>query len=74
MKDKILNEVRELVDKYPNNMELGKKVRQFIRNKDDVKKIEQFNRNRSLTDRVSTIEELENRIKDITEEGWSGEL
>ena len=74
MKDKTLNEIKELETKYPNNMELGKKVREFIRHKDDEWRIEQFNRNRALSDRVSTIEEMENRIKQITEQGWSGEL
>ena len=74
MKDKTLNEIKELETKYPNNMELGKKVREFIRHKDDEWRIKQFNRNRALSDRVSTIEEMENRIKQITEQGWRGEL
>ena len=29
MKDNTLNKVRELVTKYPNNMELGKEIRKL---------------------------------------------
>jgi len=65
MKDKTFSEVKELVDKYPNNMQLGKKVREFIRHKDDGWRIEQFNRNRDFTDQVSTIEEMEKKVNEI---------
>jgi hypothetical protein len=78
MKDNILSEVRELVTKYPNDMELGEKVRQLMRNKDDKWRIEQFNRNRAPEDQVKTIEEMEERIKNMwpetTEQAWNGEL
>ena len=78
MKDNILSEVRELVTKYPNDMELGEKVRQLMRNKDDKSRIEQFNRNRAPEDQVKTIEEMEERIKNMwpeaTEQAWNGEL
>ncbi len=78
MKDNILSEVRELVTKDPNDMELGEKVRQLMRNKDDKWRIEQFNRNRAPEDQVKTIEEMEERIKNMwpetTEQAWNGEL
>ena len=63
MKDNTLNKVRELVTKYPNNMELGKKVRQFIRHKEDEWRIDQFNRNRAIENQVSTIEEMEKKVE-----------
>ena len=66
MKNNTLNEVRELVTKYPNNMELGKKVRELIRRKDDEWRINQFNRNRAIEDQVSTIEEMESRVNEIS--------
>ena len=62
MKDNTLNEVRELARTYPNNMELGKQIRQFISNKEDEWKINQFNRNRAPEDWVHTIKELETCI------------
>ena len=62
MKDNTLNEVIELARTYPNNMELGKQVRQFISNKDDEWRIEQFNRNREPEDWIHTIKEIEERI------------
>ena len=65
MKDTTLNEVKKLVRKYPNNMELGKRIRQFISEKDDNLTIEQFNRNRAIEDQVSTIEEMEKRVDEI---------
>ena len=74
MKDKTLNEIKELETKYPNNMELGKKVREFIRHKNDEWRVNQFNRNRAIEDQVSTVEEMEKRISQIAEQGWSGEL
>ena len=62
MKDSTLNEVRELVNKYPNNMELGKQIRQLISDKDDDWIIEQFNRNRAPEDWVYTIKEIEKKV------------
>ncbi len=74
MKDNTFSEVKELVDKYPNNMQLGKKVREFIRHKNDEWRVNQFNRNRAIEDQVSSIEEMEKCISQITEQGWNGEL
>ena len=65
MKDNTLNEVRELARRYPNDMELGGKIRQFISNKDDDWTIEQFNRNRAIEDQVSTVTELDKKIDEI---------
>ena len=65
MKDSTLNEVRELARTYPNNMELGKQIRNFISNKEDEWKINQFNRNRTPEDWVHTIKEMESRISEI---------
>ena len=66
MKDNTLNEVRELARTYPNNMELGKQIRNFISNKEDEWKINQFNRNRAPEDWVHTIKEMENKIDEIS--------
>ena len=66
MKDNTFSEVKELVDKYPNNMQLGKKVREFIRHKNDEWRVNQFNRNRAIEDQVSTIEEMESRVNEIS--------
>ena len=63
MKDNTLNEVRELARTYPNNMELGKQIRNFISNKEDEWKINQFNRNREPKDWVHTIKEMEERVE-----------
>ena len=65
MKDKTLNKIKKLETKYPSNMELGKKVREFIRHKDDEWRIKQFNRNRDSEEQVSTIEEMEKKVDEI---------
>ncbi len=65
MKDKTLNEIKKLETKYSNNMELGKKVREFIRHKNDEWRIKQFNRNRDSEEQVSTIEEMEKKVDEI---------
>ena len=79
MKNKIsLDELKELTLKYPNDMILGKQVRQMVWKRTDEWRIEQFNRNRAPEDQVKTIEEMEERIKNIwpeaTEQAWNGEL
>ena len=66
MKDNTLKEIRRLVKKYPNDMQLGKQIRQMVWKRSDKWRIEQFNRNRSVEDQVSTIEELERRIDEIS--------
>ena len=65
MKDNTLNEIKKLETKYSNNMELGKKVREFIRHKNDEWRIKQFNRNRDSEEQVSTIEEMEKKVDEI---------
>ena len=65
MKDNTLNEVRELARTYPNNMELGKQIRQLISEKDDEWRVNQFNRNRAPEDWVHTIKEMEERVEKI---------
>ena len=79
MKNKIsLDKLKELTLKYPNDMILGKQVRQMVWKRTDEWRIEQFNRNRAPEDQVKTIEEMEERIKNIwpeaTEQAWNGEL
>ena len=79
MKNNIsLDELKELTLKYPNDMILGKQVRQMVWKRTDEWRIEQFNRNRAPEDQVKTIEEMEERIKNIwpeaTEQAWNGEL
>ena len=79
MKNKIsLDELKELTLKYPNDMILGKQVRQMVWKRTDEWRIEQFNRNRAPEDQVKTIEEMEERIKNMwpeaTEQAWNGEL
>ena len=65
MKDNTLKEIRRLVKKYPNDMELGNRVRQLIWGFDDKWRVEQFNRNRAPEDQVSTIEEMEKKVNEI---------
>ena len=66
MKNNIsLNQLKELALKYPNDMQLGKQVRQMVWKRTDEWRIEQFNRNRAIEDQVSTIEEMESRVKEI---------
>ncbi len=66
MKNKIsLDKLKELTLKYPNDMQLGKQVRQMVWKRTDEWRIEQFNRNRAIEDQVSTIEEMESRVKEI---------
>ena len=79
MKNNIsLDELKKLALKYPNDMQLGKQVRQMVWERTDEWKINQFNRNRAPEDQVKTIEEMEERIKNMwpeaTEQAWSGEL
>ena len=66
MKDNTLNKVIELARRYPNNMELGKQVRQLISEKDDEWRINQFNRNREPEDWVHTIKEMEKCVNEIS--------
>ena len=62
MKNKIsLDELKELTLKYPNDMILGKKVRQMVWKRSDEWRIEQFNRNRAPEEWISTVEELEDK-------------
>ena len=65
MKDNTLKEIRRLVKKYPNDMQLGKQIRQMVWKRSDKWRIEQFNRNRDIEDQVSTIEEMEKRVDEI---------
>ena len=60
-----VKKLKELARTYPNNMELGKQIRQLISEKDDDWRIEQFNRNRSPKDWVHTIKEMEERVEKI---------
>tara|TARA_Y100001973_G_C5201392_1_gene337967 strand:+ start:3031 stop:3780 length:750 start_codon:yes stop_codon:yes gene_type:complete len=60
-------DIKAMVDKYPNNMELGKKVRQKIWDEEKQWKIDQFNRNRAPEDQVSTTEEMEEQVRSIFE-------
>ena len=60
-----LDELKKLALKYPNDMQLGKQVRQMVWKRTDEWRIEQFNRNRAIEDQVSTIEEMESRVKEI---------
>jgi hypothetical protein len=66
MRNNILKEVRRLVKKYPNDMELGNRVRQLIWGFDDKWRVEQFNRNRNVKDQVSSIEEMEKKVNEIS--------
>ncbi len=65
MKDNTLKEIRRLVKKYPNDMQLGKQIRQMVWKRSDKWRIEQFNRNRAIEDQVSTIEEMEKKVDEI---------
>ena len=69
-----IDELKELALNYPNNYQLGEKVREYILTLDqknqliplyDEWRITQFNRNRAIEDQVSTIEEMEKRVDEI---------
>jgi hypothetical protein len=67
MKNKIsLDKLKELTLKYPNDMILGKQVRQMVWKRTDEWRIEQFNRNRASEDQVKTIEEMEKKVNEIS--------
>ena len=70
MKNNIsLNQLKELALKYPNDMQLGKQIRQMVWKKSDEWRIEQFNRNRARR----LVWELVD-VEEVTEQGWNGEL
>ena len=65
-----LKENFDIEEDYPYNTEFGdgrtEEEMQSIDNRnEDEWRIKQYNRNRSEEDQVSTIEELENRIKEL---------
>ena len=49
-------------------MMLGEQVRMLVNEMNDEWRISQFNRNRPIEDQVSTIEEMEERVKEIKNE------
>ena len=61
-----INKLRKLALKYPNNYMLGEEIRKMVWEKDDEWRINQFNRNRAIEDQVSTIEEMESRVNEIS--------
>tara|TARA_B100001250_G_scaffold263238_1_gene226837 strand:- start:1560 stop:1907 length:348 start_codon:yes stop_codon:yes gene_type:complete len=72
----LLERLEQLATKYPNNMELGKKVRELVYQLvDDIGtvdkwKVDQFNRNRAQEDQVSTIEEMEEKVKELFSDAY----
>ena len=63
-----LQSLIHMIEKEPNNMKLGKLIREYYWNSKDNNKIEQFNRNRAIEDQVSTIEEMEEKVKELFSE------
>ena len=63
--DKIVMKIKQMVDDEPNNMMLGKLIRQFMSELDEMELISQFNRNRHPDDWVDTYEEMQSKIKEM---------
>ena len=66
--DKIVMKIKQMVDDEPNNMMLGKLIRQFMSELDEMELISQFNRNRHPDDWVDTYEEMQSKIKEMYDE------
>ena len=66
--DKIVMKIKQMVDDEPNNMMLGKLIRQFMSELDEMELVSQFNRNRHPDDWVDTYEEMQSRIKEMYDE------
>jgi hypoxanthine phosphoribosyltransferase len=58
-------EIKKMVDKYPNNMELGKEIRSKVWDEAKQWRVDQFNRNRAPEEQVSTIDEMEEKVSEI---------
>ena len=63
--DKIIMELKQMVFDEPNNMMLGKKIRQYMMELDEMELVSQFNRNRHPDDWVESYEEMQQRIKEM---------
>ena len=66
--DIIVMKIKQMVDDEPNNMMLGKLIRQFMSELDEMELVSQFNRNRHPDDWVDTYEEMQSRIKEMYDE------
>ena len=66
--DKIVMKIKQMVDDEPNNMKLGKLIRHYMWELDEMELISQFNRNRHPDDWVDTYEEMQSRIKEMYDE------
>ena len=63
--DKIVMKIKQMVDDEPNNMKLGKLIRTYMWELDEMELISQFNRNRSEKDWVHSMEEMKMKIKEM---------
>ena len=62
--DKIVMKIKQMVHDEPNNMKLGKLIRTYMWELDEMELISQFNRNRAPEDWVDTYEEMQLKIKE----------
>ena len=62
--DKIVMKIKQMVHDEPNNMKLGKLIRSYMWELDEMELISQFNRNRHPDDWVDTYEEMQLKIKE----------
>ena len=63
-----IKDIFKLIEDEPNNMELGKTLRQYYWDTKDKNTIEQFNRNRAPEDQVHTIQEMSDRVSELFSE------
>ena len=63
--DKIVMKIKQMVHDEPNNMKLGKLIRTYMWELDEMELISQFNRNRHPDDWVESYEEMQLRIKEM---------
>ena len=62
--DKIVMKIKQMVHDEPNNMKLGKLIRHYMWELDEMELISQFNRNRHPDDWVHSYEEMQLKIKE----------
>ena len=70
--DKIVMKIKQMVHDEPNNMKLGKLIRTYMWELDEMELISQFNRNRAPEDWVDSMDDMQQRIKEINDDRNDG--
>ena len=72
----LLERLEQLAYEHPNDMELGEQVRSLIHQLHtdtqtiDEWRISQFNRNRAQEDQVSSVDEMEAKVKEMHSDAY----